>query len=498
MKHIDEGRIADLREQGRRASRADILAILEKSRALKRLTIAETAALLAVEDADLRERLFETARWVKDAIYGKRVVLFAPLYVSNFCVNQCLYCGFRNDNDDLPRKALSMEEVAEQTRWLLKRGHMRALLVAGESAPPGMRPIDYLTQCIETIYATQVGPFRIKRINVNCAPLSVDDFKKLKAAGIGTYQLFQETYHDATYRAVHVRGPKSDPDRRLDAINQAFEAGLDDYGVGVLYGLYDYQFETLAMMQHIEYLETTLGVGPHTISMPRIEPAQGVAYADNPPAPVSDDDFRKIVAVLRLAVPYTGLILSTRETPTLRDQLLDLGISQISAESATAPGGYGDDEAPELTRRTQALVALLSGEAPTADPLPVSAVAAASPPPNGAGGQFMTSDQRTLDEVVLALMEKDYTPSFCAACYRKGRTGEVFMHLAQPGAIKMQCGVNSLATLQEYLLDFASDEVKTAGKAFIERAMTQIDEPSRRKVEQLFARIAAGERDVYV
>ena len=460
MKHIDENKIQDLLNNAGKAGEDKIVPILNKSRSLKRLAIEETAALLAVNDPRLVKKIFEAAAYVKNAIYGNRVVLFAPLYISNFCANECVYCAFQSGNAGLKRKYLNAAEIREQVEWLLKRGHKRILVVAGESGVPGKSAIEYYAEAVEAAYSARVGQHYIKRVNINCAPLSVEDFKKLKASNIGTFQLFQETYHDDTYRKCHLKGPKSDPDNRLDAIDRAFSAGIDDVGIGPLYGLYDYRFETLAMMMHIEHLEKKFNVGPHTISVPRIEPAVGSEFSLHPPYQVSDDDFKKLVAVIRLSVPYTGMILTTRETAEMRDEVISLGISQISAESKTSPGGYSDSEKWD--------------------------------------GQFTTSDKRSLEELVGMLIEKNYIPSFCAACYRRERTGESFMSLAKPGLIKGMCSVNALVTFKEYLADFASPKIKETGYELIERETAKLDEKSRAQVSKLFSAVDAGMRDEYV
>ncbi len=457
MKHIDEARINDLIECAGKTSEAGIDRILAKSRSLKRLTLEEAAVLLATEDRALSARIFEAARFVKEAVYGRRVVLFAPLYISNHCVNKCLYCGFRSDNKATRRRKLGIEQIRQQARWLLARGHKRILMVAGEEGGSA----DYYVEAMNAIYEERVGAHRVRRINVNCAPLEISEFRKLKAAGIGTYQVFQETYHEATYRAVHPAGPKSDPDGRIDAIDRACEAGIDDMGMGVLYGLYDYRFETLALLSHVECLEKRHGFGPHTISVPRIEHAAGTEF--RVPHPVSDFDFKKIVATLRLSVPYTGMILSTRETPALRDELCNLGISQISAESRTSPGGYSSDD-------------------------------------NNADSdvQFCVGDQRSLDEMVGILIGKGYIPSFCAACYRRERTGRAFMNLAKPGLIKHKCSFNALVTLKEYLDDFASAGVKEAGYGLIGKARESLNAEAQFELSALFREIDEGARDRYV
>lgn len=460
MLYIDEGKIERLLAEARTTPAHKIDAILNKAKSLKRLALVETAALLAIEDPRIIEKIFKAAAYVKNEIYGNRIVLFAPLYISNYCANRCVYCAFQSGNPEVKRKYLTAEEIRAQTEWLLRRGHKRLLIVAGESGIPGKAAIDYYTEAVEAAYSARVGPHYIKRVNINCAPLSVEEFKRLKAAHIGTYQLFQETYHEATYRKCHLKGPKSDPDNRLAAIDRAFMAGIDDVGIGPLYGLYDYRFETLAMMIHIEHLEKKFNVGPHTISVPRIEPAAGSEFSLNPPHKVSDEDFKKLVAIIRLSVPYTGIILTTRETAKMRDEVINLGVSQISAESKTSPGGYSDDEKW--------------------------------------GGQFTTSDQRSLEEMIAMLIEKGHIPSFCAACYRRDRTGEKFMGLAKPGLIKGMCSVNALVTFKEYLDDFAAPKLKEGGYRLIGKEVLKLDARSKEQIKRLFAAIDAGLRDEYV
>ncbi|MBP7216258.1 MAG: [FeFe] hydrogenase H-cluster radical SAM maturase HydG [Candidatus Omnitrophica bacterium] len=461
MKYINEDAINDLLNNATRIDEARLDEILAKAKSLERLTLKEAAHLLAVQEPSMLNKIFDAAAFVKNAIYGKRVVLFAPLYISNYCLNNCAYCAFKADNKAITRKALSMAEITKETQWLLSRGHKRILLVAGESRPKS--GADYYVNAIKAIYAASVGPHRIRRVNINCAPLSVGEYKKLKAAGIGTYQLFQETYHEATYRAVHPQGPKSDPDHRIEAIDQAFLAGIDDVGIGVLYGLYDYKFDTLGLLSHIAALERTFKVGPHTISVPRIEPAQGVVFSEHAPYAVSDDDFKKVVAVLRLCVPYTGIILSTRESASMRDALFNLGISQASAESKTAPGAYGATEV-------------------------VTSV----------GAQFSTADHRTLDEVMASLLTRGFIPSFCTACYRKERTGEAFMCLAKPGMIKGKCSVNALITLKEYLDNFASVDVRAQGYRMIESLRKELPIDDQKSVQAIFAEMQRGKYDELV
>jgi len=459
MKYINEQRIFDLLSCEYPVPKAN--AILAKAKSLKRLTLEETACLLKIDDKVLLEQLFETAAYVKDTIYGRRVVLFAPLYISNICANACVYCAFKSDNKLTERRKLDSEEITKQVEWLLKRGHKRILLVTGES--DDRDNIGYYVDSVKAIYSVKTGPHSIKRVNVNCAPLSVEEFKQLKSSGIGTYQLFQETYHGQTYSFVHPKGPKSDPDNRIDAVDRAFLAGIDDVGIGVLYGLYDWKFETLAMLMHIEHLENKFNVGPHTISVPRIEPALGVEFTKNMRYKVSDDDFKKIIAVLRLSVPYTGIILSTRETADLRDKLFNLGVSQISAESRISPGGYSSDD----NNKNKDI-------------------------------QFTLGDQRSLDEIIGSLIDRKFIPSFCAACYRKERTGEAFMKLAKPGDIKNKCNLNALITLKEYLDDFASDSVVRKGYELINALKSTLNETEQSLLSFIFEELDKGKRDMFV
>jgi len=463
LKYIDEDKINNLLVDAAKPDSRKLDIILDKARLLKGLTFRESASLLALDQPEYTQRIFSAANFVKEEIYGSRVVLFAPLYINNFCCNNCAYCAFKSDNKLLKRKALNTLEIKQQTEWLLERGHKRILMVAGESAPAGKSNIDYYIESIASIYAADFKGNRIKRVNVNCAPLTVAEFKKLKNAGIGTYQLFQETYHEKTYRQVHPCGPKSDPDNRIDAIDRAFAGGIDDLGIGVLYGLYDYKFETLAMLSHIEYLEAKFKVGPHTISVPRVEPAIGADFSRTVPHRLNDNEFKKLVAVLRLSVPYAGIIISTRESAGLRDELLSLGVSQISAESRTSPGGYssGDNH-------------------------------------KDYSAQFSVGDQRSLDEIVLALIARGFIPSFCAACYRKERTGEAFMKLAKPGTIKGKCGLNALVTLREYLNDFASPQAISRGDKLIEDLTKKLNANDRESLQEILEQVENGARDQFV
>jgi 2-iminoacetate synthase len=446
-------------EKGGRASASAIRDILTKARELKGLTPDETAALMPVSDPALLGEIFDTARWVKEEIYGRRLVLFAPLYISNLCSNECVYCAFRARNKAVVRRALTQEEIATEVRILVEQGHKRILLVAGESYP--REGFSYILKSIETVYDTTSGPGEIRRLNVNIAPMTVEEFRQLKAAKIGTYQLFQETYHRDTYSRVHISGKKRDFDWRITAMDRAMQAGIDDVGIGILFGLFDWRFEILALMQHIAHLEQRFGVGPHTISVPRLEPAIGSDIATHPPHAVSDTDFRKIVAILRLTVPYTGIIMSTRETPKMRAETFALGVSQISAGSRTNPGGYAEGQAIEEC------------------------------------AQFQLGDHRHLDEVIRECAKMGYIPSFCTACYRLGRTGADFMDLAKPGEIKEHCDPNALSTFLEYLTDYGSPATVTAGEHLISEALERMPE-GRRKVSQgLLDRVRSGKRDIY-
>lgn len=434
--------------------------VLAKGSELKGLDARDIAALLPISDPELLGELFDTARRVKDTIYGPRLVLFAPLYISNLCANECLYCAFRARNTSLRRRALTQDEIRRETEILVGQGHKRVLVVAGESYPH--QGFQYVLDSIATVYDTKVGRGEVRRINVNIAPLDLDEFRQLKAANIGTYQLFQETYHRPTYSRVHLSGKKADYDWRITAFDRAMEAGIDDVGIGVLFGLYDWRFEILALMQHIAHLERRFGVGPHTISVPRLEPATGSDLAEHAPHPVSDVDFRKIVAILRIAVPYTGLIMSTRETAKLRRETFALGVSQISAGSRTNPGGYAEDDDYDAS-------------------------------------QFSLGDHRSLDEVVRDVAELGYIPSFCTACYRLGRTGRDFMDLAKPGEIKHHCDPNALSSFQEYLEDYASPETRAVGERRIAEALAAMGASKQQRIAtSLVDKIRLGERDVYV
>ncbi|HAT4142375.1 TPA: [FeFe] hydrogenase H-cluster radical SAM maturase HydG [Clostridium perfringens] len=433
--------------------------IIEKSKSAEGLTPEETAVLLNLEDKELIEEMFKAARQVKEKLYGKRLVVFAPLYVSNYCVNNCTYCGYKYCNNELKRKKLNKEQLIEEVKVLESLGHKRIALEAGED--PVNAPLDYILDCIKSIYSIKFDNGSIRRINVNIAATTVEDYKRLKDAEIGTYILFQETYHKPTYERLHVSGPKHNYNYHTTAMHRAREAGIDDIGMGVLYGLYDYKYETLAMLMHAMDLEETTGVGPHTLSVPRIRPAENVSL-ENYPYLVDDEDFKKIVAILRLAVPYAGLILSTREEPGLRDEIIALGVSQVSTGSCTGVGGYSESYVdPE--------------EKP----------------------QFEVGDHRSPVEMIESLMEAGYIPSYCTACYREGRTGERFMEIVKSGELYKICEANALITLKEFIDDYGTDKTREIGDKLIKKSIDEIDNESFRKsVEEKINKISKGTRDL--
>lgn len=436
-----------------------LLQILEKARDLKGLSTEEAAELLALDDRDSINLLLETAADVKREIYGRRMVMFAPLYAGNHCTNNCLYCGFRAANKNIHRIKLNMDQIRQDAESLIEEGHKRILLLSGES---GHYPLSYTMDAIKAIYSAEVNGARIRRINVEIAPLDVEDFKVLKTANIGTYTCFQETYDPDLYKVYHPTGKKSNYEYRLNVMHRAMEAGIDDVGVGVLFGLADYRFEVLSLMEHAADLEEKFGCGPHTVSVPRLEPAPGSAISEEVPYPVSDDDFRKIVAIIRIAMPYTGIILSTRESEEIRNELFRYGVSQVSAGSRTTPGGYS-----------------LSGEEENK--------------------QFSLGDHRSLDEVISDLTDGGFIPSFCTGCYRKGRVGNDFMDLAKPGLIKHFCMPNGLVSFAEYLLDFASDELRDKGFKLIDSFVENIESDSLRKMTaESVDKVKSGERDLYL
>ncbi|MGW8957713.1 [FeFe] hydrogenase H-cluster radical SAM maturase HydG [Paenibacillus sp. NPDC055715] len=457
---INEAEIMEAVEQGKQEAtdRNRILDILEKGRACRGLSATEAAALLHVDDPELLEEMFRSSRAVKEQIYGNRIVLFAPLYVSNHCVNNCEYCGYKHTNDSFTRSRLTPEELVEEVRVLQEMGHKRLALEAGED--PLHCSIDYIVDCIRQIYDVNVDNGSIRRINVNIAATTEEDYRKLAEVGIGTYILFQETYHRESYRKYHLQGPKRNYDWHTTAMDRAMRAGIDDVSIGVLYGLYDFRFETIAMLKHAEHLEEVFGCGPHTVSVPRLRPAENVD-PERYPYLVNDEDFMKIVAVLRLAVPYAGMILSTREEPEFRDRVIGLGVSQISAGSATGVGAYARQETNDKP-------------------------------------QFEVGDHRSPMEIIKSLCRGGYMPSYCTACYREGRTGDRFMELVKSGQIHNVCQPNSLLTFQEYLLDYGDEEARELGAAALRENLERIPrESTRRLTLEKLERLEAGERDLY-
>ena len=417
--------------------------ILEKARPVqqgngvvcKGLTHREASVLLACDIPEKIEEMYQLAKEIKLAYYGNRIVMFAPLYLSNYCVNGCVYCPYHMKNKHIARKKLTQEEIRAEVIALQDMGHKRLAIEAGED--PRNNPIEYILESIETIYSVHHKNGDIRRVNVNIAATTVENYRRLKEAGIGTYILFQETYHKESYLALHPTGPKHDYDYHTEAMDRAMEGGIDDVGLGVLFGLEGYQYEFAGLLMHAEHLEAVHGVGPHTISVPRVKHADDIDpdVFDNS---LSDDLFKKIIACIRIAVPYTGMIISTRESEQVRGEVLELGISQISGASRTSVGGYTEEERPHDSE------------------------------------QFDVSDQRTLDEVVNWLMQNGHIPSFCTACYREGRTGDRFMSLCKSGQILNCCHPNALMTLTEYLIDYASEETRTRGFAMIEEELQKI------------------------
>jgi 2-iminoacetate synthase len=457
---INQKKIFDILEKNRAPSEADILKILRKAELRKGLSLEEAGILANIQRPRLIKKMFEIAGRIKNEIYGERLVLFAPLYVSNFCVNNCKYCGFRNKNKIIRRK-LSLKEIGEQTESLIEMGHKRLLLEFGEHSKEA--PIDYVVDAIKVIYGVRVKKGNIRRVNVNIAATTEEDYRKLKKAGIGTYQLFQETYHRDTYEKLHF-GPKADFERQLFAINRAFKAGIDDVGLGALFGLYDWRFEILALISHAQYLDKKFGIGPHTFSVPRFQQAPGVSFS--PEYPVGEKELLKIIAILRIAVPYTGMIISTRERPELRKKAFEIGISQTSAGSKTSVGGYGQNSKLKVNKKI--------------------------------GRQFQLQDERALDEVVESVLKQGLLPSFCTACYRSARTGKNFMNLAKSGDIHNFCRPNALLTFKEYLEDFAAQEIKSLGVKVIKKYLAKIPNSQIQKETKIrLAKIENGERDLY-
>ena len=454
---IDDHEIMETLEyaEANKSNRQLIEQLIDKAKSCKGLTHREAAVLLECDQKDLTDRIFTLAEEIKQKFYGNRIVMFAPLYLSNYCINGCVYCPNHAKNKNIPRKKLSREEIQREVIALQDMGHKRLAIETGEH--PTECPIEYVLESINTIYNIHHKNGAIRRVNVNIAATTVENYKKLKEAGIGTYILFQETYNKKNYEALHPTGPKSDYAYHTEAMDRAQEAGIDDVGCGVLFGLTSYRYDFVGLLMHAEHLEARFGVGPHTISVPRIRPADDINTEDFTNG-VSDDKFMHIVAVIRLAVPYTGMIISTRESQDVRQRVLAIGISQISGASRTSVGGYVEPE-PETA-------------------------------------QYETNDRRSLDEVVEWLIDLGYIPSFCTACYRAGRTGERFMKICKSGQIHNCCTPNALMTLKEYLMDYAKPETRAKGEKLIEQELKKITNDKVRKIATLHIKeIEEGQRD---
>jgi len=433
--------------------------IITKSLSKKRLSMQETAVLLNASDPELVEEIKAGARKLKEQVYGKRIVLFAPLYVGNLCINNCEYCGFRAANKSQKRTTLTHPELISEVEMLEEMGQKRLILVYGEH--PKYTP-EFIAETVKTVYKVKKGNGEIRRVNINAAPLDIQGFKTVLDAGIGTYQVFQETYHRGAYSLYHTGGVKKDYDWRISALDRAQEAGIDDVGIGALFGLYDWRFEVLGLIRHVNHLEAVYNVGPHTISFPRLQKASNVKYEEK--WQVSDEDFTRMVAILRLAVPYTGLILTAREPAAIRDEVLQFGVSQIDGGTKIEMKGYSEKEQEQD----------LDAE------------------------QFQISDNRSLAEVTEELIEKDYLPSFCTACYRSGRTGEHFMEFSVPGFIKRYCTPNAMLTMAEYLEDYAQNGTKEKGYHLIQKNLDEMEEDEfKKRLEERLELVKQGERDFY-
>lgn len=439
-----------------------VRAILDKAALRKGIDHREASVLLACEDPEMLDELFALAQQIKKDFYGNRIVMFAPLYLSNYCVNGCVYCPYHHQNKNIARKKLSQDDIRREVIALQDMGHKRLALEAGED--PVNNPIEYILECIKTVYSINHKNGAIRRVNVNIAATTVEEYRMLKEAGIGTYILFQETYNKEGYEKLHPTGPKHNYAWHTEAMDRAMEGGIDDVGLGVLFGLDMYRYELAGLLMHAEHLEAVHGVGPHTISVPRVRAAEDINPDDfdgGVDGGITDDLFAKIIAIIRIAVPYTGMIMSTRENQEMRERGLHIGISQISGASKTSVGGYDEPEPEEEN-----------------------------------SAQFETEDRRTLDEVVKWLMDMEYIPSFCTACYREGRTGDRFMSLCKSGQIQNCCHPNALMTLKEYLVDYASDETRKVGEALIEKELKNIPKDKVRQIaEDYIKEIENGKRD---
>jgi len=435
-------------------------AVIEKSKKGIRLELDEVSILLNSESKERINRIFETAKSNKERVYGHRVVLFAPLYVGNKCVNNCTYCGFKVDNVDTVRKTLSMDDIQDEIEALEEEGHKRLIMVYGTHPDYNA---DFIAATVRKVYSVKTGNGEIRRVNINAAPQSVEDFVKIKDAGIGTYQIFQESYHPETYARVHPSGEKSKFKWRLFGLDRAMRAGIDDIGIGALFGLYDWKYEVLGLMQHVIHLEAEFGVGPHTISFPRLTAANGAVVDEK--YVVKDNELKRIIAILRLAVPYTGLILTARENAEVRKECMELGVSQIDAGTKIEIKGYSKAKEKQNIKKEQ----------------------------------FTIGDTRTLDSTMKEMMLDGFVPSFCTACYRLGRTGEHFMEFSKPGFIHQFCTPNAILTMTEYLEDYASDETKKVGQELLEKELktAKLSDNVKATLADKIKRVKNGERDLY-
>ncbi len=458
---IDDAKLTALIADTKTNDAARVRDVIAKSMSLTPLELEETAVLMKAETPDLIEEIYNAARDLKQKVYGNRIVIFAPLYIGNECINNCKYCGFRSENKDAIRRTLSKDEIIKQIEVLEDQGHKRLILVFGEH--PVYSP-EYIADVVKTVYSVKKDHGEIRRVNINAAPLPVEDFKTVHDSGIGTYQVFQETYHHEVYSQYHPRGTyKGNYLYRLDSLCRAFEGGVDDMGIGALFGLADWRFDVLGLVRHAQFLKDRYNVGPHTISFPRIQPASGITF--NQKNFVSDEEFKRLVAILRLSVPYTGMILTARESVKIRQAIMSFGVSQIDAGSKIEIGGYTEiGDAQQVIQKEQ----------------------------------FELGDMRTLDDVIKQLMVDGQVPSFCTACYRVGRTGEHFMEFAIPGFINRFCTPNGLLTLMEYLVDYGSEETRKIGFKLIEQETHKVDPKLHQKfIERLEKLKSSDERDFY-
>jgi len=456
---IDPDEIQDMLNRPK-ASAEQVRKIINKSLSKERLSLEETADLLNADDPELINEIKAGARTLKERIYGNRIVLFAPLYIGNKCVNNCRYCGFRVANTDQIRTTLSDEQMIREVEALEDNGQKRLILVYGEHPDYNA---EFIADTVKTVYRVKKGKGEIRRVNINAAPLDIEGFAKVKEAGIGTYQVFQETYHPESYKHYHPSGPKSNFEWRLTSLDRAMEGGIDDLGIGALFGLYDWKYEVMALVRHTNHFEAVYNIGPHTISFPRIKAAAGTEV--DPKYEVSDEDFVRLIAILRLAVPYTGMILTAREPVAVRQEALTFGVSQIDGGTKLELGAYAEDEHESQNLNRE---------------------------------QFEINDSRSLNEIIEELLEQGYLPSFCTGCYRVGRTGEHFMEFSVPGFIKRYCTPNAMLTLAEYLEDYAPEKTQAMGWALIEKELNKMEDKVTEKETRIrLERVKAGERDLF-